>query len=648
MSCTLHVPRGADLVRTYTFPTGTDLSGASASFKVYSEFGGSTLLTLGEVATGNGSILTLSGAVLTVLLKAADIATIPVAAPPTDPSMRQFDLFLTFAGGITSKVDGGGFVVQPVGARSRSDVTDISVSNGSTDITVQVAGGVNLGNITDLASTTIPPISATGAIGVPVVLKLNERASLMNFGLPSSPTADCDEVLEKAAYASAFDNIAIDLPARPYYLDHLRLPNNTIWNTETPDGEYQVRFIGQPGAVLIKTSGADNSYMVAAERWVDDVQYGTGPYFFQNIVFDGAGLADYGLVDVAYGHKIIDCVFRNCLTAGLFLPVKTKGGLSLLSSRATGSLRSLKAYNNGIGILVDRDAVAAPAATITDFEVEGATWLYDNGVNLDLRQSAGWKVGPGLHSWHYGRPPEEAYAARIRGNRALTLTRAIWEGHFFGSGGDPAEDVYGLQFETDGEPALVTGDFQGGLGLNVTFPAGTGLVRVDGGTFRDTAALRHGTSDSDCFIDSSGNQFDSTTPYQFSAAGAHAGITRATGDRITSDLRSYTGRQRHNDYSVEVPHETIYPTLPYAITSSDPDTLRFTTPLTADRTVTLPASPKRNQAYTVIRTATATGAFLLTVQTSGAVAVLNIGIGYRGRFVYDGANWFPDGYGPVS
>jgi hypothetical protein len=139
--CSFSVPRGADFIRSYIFPTGTVFTSYTSAFKVYASLGGSTLLTVSGTATANGSQVTFAQNIVTVTIKAADVATLPVAAVVTEPNLLQFDFFLTSGVSVASKIQGGLFKVYPFGASTADSSDDINVNLGGSDVDVSIYAG---------------------------------------------------------------------------------------------------------------------------------------------------------------------------------------------------------------------------------------------------------------------------------------------------------------------------------------------------------------------------------------------------------------------------------------------------------------------------------------------------------------------------
>lgn len=91
----------ADYPRSYSFPASVDLTGYTATFSVAASEGSATLLALSGTATANGSIITVTGQSISILLKAADLATLPSG----DPWVGLYQVRLTSQTGVTTRID---------------------------------------------------------------------------------------------------------------------------------------------------------------------------------------------------------------------------------------------------------------------------------------------------------------------------------------------------------------------------------------------------------------------------------------------------------------------------------------------------------------------------------------------------------------
>ncbi|GGL48516.1 hypothetical protein GCM10010983_52330 [Caulobacter rhizosphaerae] len=155
--------RGADLAYAYAFPAALDVTGYTARLVVYASRGGATLLTVTSTPTANGSFAAFDGQRLEVHVEAADIDALPQASVPTEPSLLQYDLFLTSVD-LTEKLAGGLFKVQPVGAAVCGCEGDIEVIVGGCDVSVELVGPRGANGVTVPVSvfmTTVLP-SANG------------------------------------------------------------------------------------------------------------------------------------------------------------------------------------------------------------------------------------------------------------------------------------------------------------------------------------------------------------------------------------------------------------------------------------------------------------------------------------------------------
>lgn len=213
--CSFSVPRGADFIRSYVFPTGTDFSAYSAAFKVYASLGGSTLLTVTEAPTPNGSNVVFADSTVTVTITPEDIATFAVASDPTEPKLLQFDFFLTSGVDLVSKIHGGLFKVYPFGSSVSDGNEEITVSLDGDEVSVSVYAGPSF----DITSV-ITPLGAAiveAATGDQVLDLIDAaKVDFSNVGfvgaIPDGVTDNTALVLA-AATAAAADGVALHLPA---------------------------------------------------------------------------------------------------------------------------------------------------------------------------------------------------------------------------------------------------------------------------------------------------------------------------------------------------------------------------------------------------------------------------------------------------
>lgn len=113
MSCTelglseygLRVSKSADTEIIGSAPSGTDLTGYAAEFVVRATEGAaSDLLTVTETQTANGSVIVISGSLITLRLKKLDLQTLPDATDPDDPYEAWCELVITAPTGMESRV----------------------------------------------------------------------------------------------------------------------------------------------------------------------------------------------------------------------------------------------------------------------------------------------------------------------------------------------------------------------------------------------------------------------------------------------------------------------------------------------------------------------------------------------------------------
>lgn len=202
---TFEAYRKADFQRVYDL--GSSVSGYTPTFTVYSAVGGSSLLAVTTTANGNGSIITLSGTTFTILIKAADINSMPVN--PYDATLAAglaFDFTASNASSVVSKLDGGTFSVDPYGypVTSINSTVQIAVSQtqyvGSA-IVGNVVGTVNTNFIESAAATLTRPANTTAysandavtdtggsAITIAVSDTINMPISLERLRLSTSDT----------------------------------------------------------------------------------------------------------------------------------------------------------------------------------------------------------------------------------------------------------------------------------------------------------------------------------------------------------------------------------------------------------------------------------------------------------------------------
>ena len=93
--------KSADYSRTYNFPATFALTGYRAEISVSATEGSATLLTVTGTATSNASVITVAAPQVSLLLKAADLTTLPTG----DPWVGIYQVRLISPGGVTTRID---------------------------------------------------------------------------------------------------------------------------------------------------------------------------------------------------------------------------------------------------------------------------------------------------------------------------------------------------------------------------------------------------------------------------------------------------------------------------------------------------------------------------------------------------------------
>lgn len=116
MSCCgvkIEEPRNADLRRTYTPSKGYTFSTFTAQMQVRAYAGAPDppLLNITMSATANGSMFTVLGSAMVLTIKSADLETLPVATPISDPISFVYDILLTDETGFVNEFISGPFIM---------------------------------------------------------------------------------------------------------------------------------------------------------------------------------------------------------------------------------------------------------------------------------------------------------------------------------------------------------------------------------------------------------------------------------------------------------------------------------------------------------------------------------------------------------
>ena len=113
-----NIYRNADYNLTLTFPRNYEFVGASVLMTVRTEPGAADppLLSFSLTPTGNGSVFTVVGNAIKLLIKKEDLASLPAFDPDTFSWVGSYDIVLTSVGGIEQYLFGGPFVVKEGGS----------------------------------------------------------------------------------------------------------------------------------------------------------------------------------------------------------------------------------------------------------------------------------------------------------------------------------------------------------------------------------------------------------------------------------------------------------------------------------------------------------------------------------------------------
>lgn len=441
-----------------------------------------------------------------------------------------------------------------------------------------------------------------------------------------------------------------------YLVDNLSIPYDSGYDSNpTPFDHKIAALLGWPGATIKKRNSADNDYLVATARWISNSTFTAGPFIMDGIRLDGAGIAKDVFINTGYAVKVTNCVITGGRRHGIYEPVTGKGGASIGSSRAVGQYFFNRIYNNGFesngtssglsgtGVRVEYSA----SAFITDY------WfcfnqVYDNQLcNFNVDQIAGWKIMTN-HMWHHAVVPDAGatYSARVGLGLSAVIEGNVWEGY--------STQTFGLCIDSPSRVSSNNDVFLGGLGCLVSFASTTnGRTRVANGRFEGNSSnLQHGYNNASCLLVSSGNSFQNTVPYSWSA-GNTLGIIDVLYDTYPSSTNEIFGRQRTDGVLIFRPPNgnpvgIAYPTASSTLTVNSVQSQIYVTVLAADVTINLPtvALADAGLKFRFTRFSTATGAFNLLIKNSGGTTVGTLSSASTFLDIeFDGANWRITGKG---
>ena len=110
----LRVNKSADTQETFVgFPSSYDFTGWTGDFQIRAtEAAASSLLTVTEVANAAGSVITFGTDTITLLLKKADLTTLPNATDTDDPWEGVYQFVVTDTDSLTSELIDGVLIAE--------------------------------------------------------------------------------------------------------------------------------------------------------------------------------------------------------------------------------------------------------------------------------------------------------------------------------------------------------------------------------------------------------------------------------------------------------------------------------------------------------------------------------------------------------
>ena len=220
MASLIDAPRGADLLLSYIFPDGTDLTGYAAAFTVYGERNGTRLLSANMTPNGNGSALSVNGNLLSLVVRATDIDALPINADDaTQPAFLWFDLIVTTTAPDVCKLYGGLMRVLPFGAQITPQGGTIEVCLDGQVVLVEVAssgfdtallalaegyaGAAQAGAAAAASEAGIATAQAAAAAGSAGTANWAATAAVQSQAAAAQSATDADGFAQSAAQSAA-------------------------------------------------------------------------------------------------------------------------------------------------------------------------------------------------------------------------------------------------------------------------------------------------------------------------------------------------------------------------------------------------------------------------------------------------------------
>lgn len=240
----------------------------------------------------------------------------------------------------------------------------------------------NIPDPSDVTSGTQPTAetmayvpAGTGAVTTDVQRKLRETVSVKDFGAVGDGVTD-----DTAAIQAAFDAASrVELVNGDTYLvNNLVIPNTRFWRL---DGN---------GATIKKASSADNYYLLASKKHIDNIAEAQAECYINNVRLDGASIAEHCLIFQSWSSDVIDCIFLGATKNGVMFSAETRGGTTFPSSSLVNSRFKIISYNNGGCGFYSQDSLRNNA---TDGTILQGSQFYGNGdYAVFIEAGAGWDI----------------------------------------------------------------------------------------------------------------------------------------------------------------------------------------------------------------------------------------------------------------